>query len=70
MCQPAAVGSFVWGFSYVSGAPRVRRQRVPGQHDPGDSGYLPENGPSSQALWVPAGQDHCQAAAPQEDCWR
>lgn len=56
--------------SDVSGALGVHRQRVSWEHDPRDSGYLPENGPSPQALRLQAGQDHRQAAAPQEDLRR
>lgn len=60
----------VQSFSYVSGAPWVHGQRVSWEYDPRDSGHLPENGPSPKTLWVQAGQDHCQAAAPEEDLWR
>lgn len=66
--QPAVRGLFgVQCFSHVSGALGVLRQRVSREYDPRDSGYLPENGPSPQTLRVQAGQDHCQAAATQED---
>lgn len=69
--QPVAKGLFgIQCFSYVSGAPGVHRKRVSGEYDSRDSGYLPENGPSPQTLRVQAGQDHCQAATTQEDCWR
>lgn len=69
---PAAAG-VLFGtqtLSHVPGALRVGQQRVSGQYDPGDSGYLPENGPPPEALRVPAGQDHRPAAAAQQDRWR
>lgn len=69
--QPAVRGLFgVQCFSYVPGDLRVHGQRVSWEYDPRDSGYLPENGPSPQTLWVQAGQDHCQTATTQEDRWR
>jgi len=52
---------------HVQAVATHREQRMPGQHDPRDAGYLPEDGPPQTALRVQAGQDHCPPAVAQED---
>lgn len=48
---------------HVQEAAEHREQRMPGQHDPRDTGYLPEDGPPQTTLRVQARQDHCPPAA-------
>lgn len=49
-------------FDHVQEAAAHREQWMPGQHDPRDAGYLPEDGSSQTPIRVQAGQDHCPSA--------